>query len=345
MAATAQTVSIQLDGGAFRVVGWRAPAEPPAGGWSLVLVIRAGTGDVPPLAGRYVVDNGTLVFHPTYPIAAGIRYRATFHPPDGGAAIDRVIEGPARSTTLVARVDRVFPSTDVLPSNQLRLYIYFSAPMSRGEAAARLRILNGDGKALAGIFLPGEELWDPGNTRLTLTFDPGRIKRGLESNEKMGPPIADGARYTLVIDREWLDARGVPLVGEFRKAFRGGPAVRSAPDPKEWRITAPHAVTSESLIVTFPRPMNYPLLQRMLRVASARGAVAGDVSIEHQETEWRFTPHEAWAPGPHHLVVDTALEDLAGNHIGQLFDIDVFNRVTEHITTQTVAVPFDVVRK
>jgi hypothetical protein len=42
------------------------------------------------------------------------------------------------------------------------------------------------------------------------------------------------------------------------------------------------------------------------------------------------------------LVVDTGLEDLAGNRIGQAFDIDVFDRVTEHITTTTVAVPFTV---
>jgi hypothetical protein len=161
----------------------------------------------------------------------------------------------------------------------------------------------------------------------------------------MGPPIADGARYTLVIDREWPDAKGVPLVAEFRKAFRGGPAVRTAPDPKQWRVVPPHAATSESLVVTFPRPMNYPLLQRMLRVANARATVFGTVSIDHQETEWRFTPREPWTPGAHQLIVDTGLEDLAGNHIGQLFDIDVFNRVTEHIASETVSVPFDVVRK
>ena len=63
------------------------------------------------------------------------------------------------------------------------------------------------------MFLPGEELWDPNFQRLTMTFDPGRIKRGLTSNETMGPPIAEGKRYTLVIDRDWPDARGVPHGG------------------------------------------------------------------------------------------------------------------------------------
>jgi hypothetical protein len=55
--------------------------------------------------------------------------------------------------------------------------------------------------------IPGEELWDPGFRRLTMTFAPGRIKRGLTSNESIGPPITEGKRYTLVVDRDWLDAR------------------------------------------------------------------------------------------------------------------------------------------
>ena len=49
-----------------------------------------------------------------------------------------------------------------------------------------------------------------------------------------------------------------------------------------------------------------------------------------------------WAAGPYRLIVDTGLEDLAGNQIGQPFDIDVFDRVTEHITTATVAIPVTV---
>jgi hypothetical protein len=38
--------------------------------------------------------------------------------------------------------------------------------------------------------------------------------------------------------------------------------------------------------------------------------------------------------------VDTALEDLAGNHIGEAFDIDTFDHVTEHITSKTISLPF-----
>jgi hypothetical protein len=229
-----------------------------------------------------------------------------------------------------------------LPSNELRLYIYFSAPMSRGEAASRIHLLDKDGRELSAVFLPGQELWDPGGQRLTMTFDPGRIKRGLTSNEKMGPPIVENRNYTLVIDRQWPDAGGIPLIEGYRKSFRGGPALRVPPDPKQWHLTSPAAGTRAPLVVDFGRPMNYPLLQRMLQVSGSRGGVAGTIAVDRNESEWRFTPRDPWPAGMYRLIVDTALEDLAGNHIGQLFDIDVFERVTEHITTNTVTIPFAV---
>jgi hypothetical protein len=158
----------------------------------------------------------------------------------------------------------------------------------------------------------------------------------------MGPPIADGGRYTLVVEQGWPDARGVPLLDGFRKTFRGGPALRKAPDPKEWRITPPAAGTRSPLVVDFPTPMSYPLLQRMLQVSGTRDTVAGAATTERDEAEWRFTPRDVWAPGAYRLIADAGLEDLAGNHIGQLFDIDVFNHVTEHIVTKTVEIPFEV---
>jgi hypothetical protein len=331
MTAAAQSVSIQLDGNVFKV----------AGSASGTLTVYAGAGDVPPLAGKTVVENGALVFRPAYPLASGVRYRAVFTP-RSGAATEKVFDGPARPVTKATRVERVYPSADVLPSNQLRLYIYFSAPMSRGEAEARIHVLDASGKVLPGVFLPGQELWDPNNQRLTMTFDPGRIKRDLTSNRAMGPPIADGRRYTLQIDREWRDAAGIAMADTFTKAFHGGPAVRQPPDPKTWKIAAPAAGTLAPLVVSLGRPMNYPLLQRMLRVAGPRGDVPGVVAVARNESEWRFTPQAAWLAGPHRLVVDNGLEDLAGNKIGQPFDIDVFDKVTERITTTTSSLPFQI---
>jgi hypothetical protein len=335
--AAAQLPSIELTAGTFKVANWTAPATPPSKGWAAIFVIYAGAGDVPPLLGSYAVESGALVFHPQFPLAAGVHYRAVFHPP-GAAPIERTFDGPAKDTRRLARVDRVFPSADVLPGNLLRFYIYFSAPMSQGEAGHRMRLLDQNGQPLAGVFLPGEELWDPQFQRLTMTLDPGRIKRGLTSNQAMGPPIVEGHRYTLAIDQDWPDARNVPMIEGFRKSFRGGPAERAKPDPKQWHVTPPKAGGLTPLTVDFPTPMNYVLLQRMLRVPK----VDGIGSVDRHETRWLFTPRQPWIAGDYQLTVDTALEDLAGNSIALAFDIDVFEQVHEHIASSTIALPFSV---
>jgi hypothetical protein len=341
MTASGQAVAIQFEGGVFKVSGWKAPAAAPAAGWVSVFAVYAAAGDVPALLGTYAVEQNTLVFRPSFPIATGVRYRAVFHPP-GGAPVEKTFDGPPKETTAVARVVQIYPSGDVLPSNQLRLYIYFSAPMSRGVAAQYIHVLDEHGKVLQGaesVFLRSQELWDPAFQRLTMTFDPGRIKRGLTSNESIGPPIMEGKQYTLVIDREWQDARGVSMVEGFRKNFRGGPAQRNPPDPKQWRVSAPKPGTTDPVVVSFPTPMNYPLLQRMIQVSGPQGKVNGTVTVARQETEWRFAPRDAWKAGDYRLVVDTGIEDLAGNHIGQPFDIDTFDRVTERIVTETISLP------
>ncbi|HTW74969.1 MAG TPA: hypothetical protein VMD56_08650 [Steroidobacteraceae bacterium] len=350
---TPARIGIRFAGSSFTVSGWKPPPTAPQGGWSAVFAVYASvaaapgasptpvTPGLPALLGSYAIEHGALVFRPRFPLAAGMQYRAVFTPPRA-PAISRVFYGPPRDVTPSTRVLHIYPSAAVLPSNTLRLYIYFSAPMSRGEAAAYVHVLDAHGHVLHEVFLPGEELWDPQFTQLTLTFDPGRIKRGLTSNERMGPPIAPGARYTLVIERGWPDARGVPLVAGASKVYRGGPALRTPPDPHQWRVGAPAAGARGPVTVDFPHPMNYPLLQRMLRVTGPHGSVAGSIGIGHDETRWSFTPRRAWPAGRYQLIVDRDLEDVAGNRIDQPFDIDVFQRVTEHIVTRTLAVPFEV---
>ena len=51
----APAVSIQLQNGAFKVAGWKAPATAPANGWASLFRVYAGSGDVPPVGGNYSV--------------------------------------------------------------------------------------------------------------------------------------------------------------------------------------------------------------------------------------------------------------------------------------------------
>ncbi len=341
VAAFAQSPDIELENDAFRVNGWKAPETEPSGGWGTVFLVYAGTGKVPSLLGSYSVETGTLVFHPRYPVTAGVHYHAVFRPPSG-TMIARDFDGPARPVNPVARVEQVYPTAYVLPSNLLRLFIVFSAPMSRGEAAAHIHVEDDKGKVLPDELLPGQELWDPEFRRLTMTFDPGRIKRGLTSNQAIGPPITEGRHYKLVVDRDWPDARGVPLMEGFTKTFTGGPPDRTQPDPAQWRVTSPAGGTTNPLTVDFPDPMNYALLLKMIQVARGQTLVPGKIALDRHETEWRFVPDAPWQPGDYHLVVDTGIEDLAGNHIGAAFDIDIFEKVSKTIDRKSVNVPFTI---
>ena len=333
LAAAAQT--IELQDGAFRVSGWKPDRPVKTEDLSSIFTVHSGGADAPAILGAYSVEGEFLVFRPRFPLAAGVRYRAVFHRA-GSSPIETVFD-QQRVATLSARIEHVYPSRNLLPSNQLKLYIYFSAPMSRGEASRRIHWLDRNGKAMEPPFLIAEELWDPDQRRLTLFFDPGRIKRGLDANVELGPPIREGAEYTLVIDREFLDAHGVPLEQGLRKLFRGAPADRTPIDPKQWSLKPPRAGTSDALIVDFPKPMDYALLERLLTIPG----VSGTVSIDREETRWTFTPNESWRPGKYELKVDLALEDLAGNRIDRAFDVDTSQSASQPATTATTtSLPF-----
>jgi hypothetical protein len=189
----------------------------------------------------------------------------------------------------------------------------------------------------------GEELWDPDGRRFTLFFDPGRIKRGLVSQQELGAALHEGKRYALAIDKGWKDAEGRSLAAEFRKSFVVGPADRKEIDLKSWTVKAPTAETRAVLTVNFPEPMDHAILQRELDVVDATGAVVeGGVIVGPGETSWVFTPDIAWKKGAYTIRVGTALADLAGNMIDRPFEIDVFERVDQNLNRSTRSIEFRV---
>jgi hypothetical protein len=341
LSSAAAEVTIRIEGSGFKLTGWN-PGPTPAEGWQSIFVVYAGDGDVPPMLGAYTVENGALMFRPRFPPAPGVRTRAVFRLP-GGAATEAVFEPRKVDLSPSTRVEQVYPTTSLLPDNQLKFYLHFSAPMRRGDAWRHIHLLDQAGKPVELPFLEvDQELWDREQMRFTVLFDPGRIKRGLVPLADVGSAIEDGKQYTLVVDQEWRDARGAPLAAGFRKSFRVGPADRTPPDTAQWRLSAPKAGTSAELVVHFPKPMDYALLMRLLEVSGTGGRIAGTVTVGRQETEWRFVPSEPWKAGGYNLVADTSLEDLAGNRIGRAFDVDIFERVTEHLSSKTVSLPFQV---
>jgi hypothetical protein len=218
--------------------------------------------------------------------------------------------------------------------------------MSRGEVYERVHLFREDGKEVDRPFLElDEELWDAEGKRFTLYFHPGRVKRGLKPREEAGPTLEEGKRYTLVIDRNWPDANGNPLAETYRKTFRAAAPVDTVLDPKTWKLAAPAADSRDALTLTAPRPLEHALALRLVRVTDADGTpVAGKVELTGEEKVWRFTPEKPWRSGAYQIVLDTRLEDLAGNSIGRPFEVDTFRTVEREIKAETVKLSFRVGR-
>jgi hypothetical protein len=299
------------------------------------ITVESGEKNPPPLLGSYQVEGDILRFRPRFPLERGLRYRAVLKPgllpttSDQALVVEAEFTLPRLPASAMTHILQVFPSRTTIPENQLKLYVQFSAPMRRGGIYRRIHLLDDAGRAVLLPFLEiDEELWDPSGTRLILLFDPGRIKSGLKPREEMGPILQAGHSYTLVIDREWPDAEGNPVREPFHKTYRAGPADVVSPDPATWTIRPPAPGTRDPLQVTFPEPLDRALLARALEVLDARGRpVPGEKTIDAEETVWRLRPARPWAPGDYRIVIDKDLEDLAGNQIGRVFEVDVFEHV------------------
>jgi len=324
-----------MENGIFIASGLEAV---PDNGWQSVFAVYAGSGDVPAMLGTYSWQAGELTFRPRYPIAQGVLYRAVLYA-GSSAAIEKTFSAPPLAPRAATEITHVYPSAGMLPENILKLYIEFDGPMSRGFAWQHIRLLEADGSLVDLPFLEvDQELWDPGFRRMTVLFDPGRIKRGLVPNRDAGSPIEAGKQYTLVIDKSWPDANGNPLAKEIRKTFRVGPPERTGIDLKRWRIEA-----GKTLAVTFPNPLDFALLSHAILVVGPGGnLVEGTAKIDRDETRWSFAPAASWKPGDYKLAIDMALEDVAGNRIGRAFDVDVFDQGAERITRKTAELPFRV---
>jgi hypothetical protein len=355
-AADEAGLKITLNKGTIEVAGLdaataKALADLDDARWRKLFAVHvAELKDPPAMLGTYRIEAGVVRFEPRFPLQPGLRYRAVW---DAAQLPDAA--GPKRAAVVFefalpkppsvpTRLVQVYPTTNKLPENQLKFYLHFSAPMSRGEAYRHIHLIDARGKEVDLPFLElDEELWDPAGKRFTLFFDPGRIKRGLKPREEFGPALEEGKSYTLVIDRGWRDAQGNPLTEAHRKAFSVGAPDDAPVDPKAWKLAAPAAGTTAPLTVEFPESLDQALLERLLRVTDAGSrTLAGKVVIDREETRWKFTPDQPWQAGTHALTFEAILEDLAGNSIGRPFEVDVFRTIQKQVKPETLRIPFEV---
>jgi len=328
--------------------------------WQKILEVHAGDSAGLPMLGTYVVAHDTLRFEPSFPPVRGTTYHARF---DGAAYNEKT--GKAGPPTIASAmwkretasgpptttVVEIHPTADSVPMNLLRMYVQFSAPMTVGDGAERhVRLLDESGKTVDKAFLiaaGGQELWDGEHTRLTIFFDPGRIKRDLTPHEALGLPLRAGHAYTLLVDSTMRDAQGRTLAHGYVKRFKVGAMDRSLPHVATWRVTAPTVGTVEPLTIDLPEPLDHALLSRMLSVrrVSVSARVAGRVTTSDGDRRWTFTPSEPWTQAGYEIEIDAELEDLAGNNMKHLFDVMPGDTAARGVNDSIVRIPFTPVAK
>lgn len=289
-------------------------------------VLRVYLGDMQTaMLGDYRFSGDVLTFTPRFRLLPGRGYRAVLDLSSLAPNKDPVVyrfRTPDATIHRSTYVTAIYPSADTVPANLLRIYICFSRPMSRHSILDHIRLVDHDDHPVDLAFVETEEgLWDREARRLTLFFNPGRIKSGVGQHERMGLALKPGRRYRLIISKDAEDAEGLPLHTDFTKEFRVAPEDRTPLDIHKWNIQVPQANTRSPLVVDAGKPLDHALFERLIKVEDSDGQmVPGTVLLEDEDSRWRFVPEQPWVARRYSLRAAGELEDLAGNRPTRLFE-------------------------
>lgn len=288
----------------------------------LLIISLPGKTNTTPILGHYTVSNGVL-FEPLLPFTAGLEYNVLVrHTKAGSFSVP--IDTSLRAPSVIA----FYPHIDTLPENLLKVYLEFSEPMREGQSNKYIKLVKDSKDTLQNVFLDLQpELWNEDRTVLTIWLDPGRIKRDLQPNLRMGPPLKAREKYRLVVDKHWQDAQGLPLTKDYGFSFVAGLRDSLSPAPDRWTLQLPQKNTRQPLDITPKEYLDYFLLQDCLQVENAgQLKVDGTFIIAKEGNHMQFIPARPWAAGKYALAIETKLEDLAGNNVNKPFDRDVLTQ-------------------
>lgn len=309
-----------------RVKSLAASGDPSAFPWGVFRVPAEDETDRTPVsvAGRWLVESDRLLFRPKYTFRGGLRFHvAELHEGASGRVLweFRIPRGGGPEP----RLTEIRPAAELWPANLLRVYLHFNRPMARGEANRRIKMRDESGRTLVQPFLElDQELWDRDGRRLTLLFDPGRVKQGLKPREEDGAILEAGHRYIIEVLAGWPDSRGVPCAEGFVRTIEVTEADHVPITPRKWKVTPPKAKTNEPLVVAFDQPADTGIALRLIGVLeSGECPLDGKPEVSADGLTWKFVPNVPWSPGLHFIEVDPALEDPSGNQVGRPFESDL----------------------
>ncbi len=219
----------------------------------------------------------------------------------------------------------IYPPTDTVPENLLKIYVTFTKPMQEGEVYERVRVFSDSGEEIKAPFVPlRPELWSDDNRTITLWLDPGRIKRDLLSRQTHGAVLLAGSSVKILIDSSWKDAQGIPLGKTTVKHWIVGSGDRTSPKVSNWTVNSPAAGTRQAVEVSFGEYMDYASTHDALVILGQDDRVVkGRSHLSPDHRKWTFIPENIWKEENYTLEIRATVEDLAGNNLKRLFDRDL----------------------
>ena len=164
----------------------------------------------------------------------------------------------------------------------------------------------------------------------------------LAPHREAGYPLREGVAVEVVVDDGFADAEGRPLAGACHRRYRVVGDVRRRIEPDEWEVRGSRR---PARAIPWSFDSIAPSTTRCSSAASTvvdadAGPVSGRIVIPAGERSWEFTPLEEWRDAGYVLVVDTMLEDLAGNSVARVFDRDLADADHTPIAARTVTLDF-----
>jgi hypothetical protein len=277
------------------------------------------SGVVDPVLGTTTIDDNELVFTPVVPFTLGLDYDVTY-----AGELLGIVTGELDTTAPTPLLLATYPSSDTIPENLLKMYLSFSQPMVEGKSLTNIVLIRNGTDTIRDAFLDLQpELWDEDSRTLTLWLDPGRIKRDLIPNRKLGKPLISGNTYSLTVLPGWRSKAGRQTLEKHERKFLIGPRDEQSPSIGKWEIIAPGAGTWQPLTIIFGEQMDYLSAMHSIFIVNPDGALDGRRSMGQLEQSILFVPQSLWKKGEYTVEVEPRLEDLAGNNLTRLFDQDV----------------------
>lgn len=281
------------------------------------------------ILGDYKISDA-VVFESLLPFSRGSTYAIFIRDKKAGE-----FSVPAADTKDAPRIIASYPQLDTVPENLLKIYIQFSHPMMESRSASFIKLVKNGTDTLHDAFLDLQpELWNEDRTVITVWLDPGRIKRDLQPNLKLGAPLHQSEKYKLIVSKQWKDTEGRELEKEHIWSFVTSVRDSISPDPDKWKMHLPKLLSKDPLIIDMNESLDHFLLMESLHVTDKNGiSVKGLFSIPVNDKTASFTPAEPWAAGNYTLRIASKLEDLSGNNLNRPFERDILK--TKQPSTQT----------